>query len=47
MARLPVDALAEVPRKTDILLEYTEKIGDEDEVSRLRAKMIILVNRVR
>lgn len=47
MARLPVDALAEELRKTDMLLEYAEKIGDENEVSRLRAKMIILVNRVR
>ena len=47
MARLPVDALAEELRKTDMLLEYAEKIGDEDEVSRLRAKMTILVGRIR
>ena len=47
MARLPVDALAEELRKADMLLEYAEKIGDEDEVSRLRTKMIILVKRVR
>ena len=46
MARLPVDALAEELRKTDMLLEYAEKIGDEDEASRLRAKMLILLNRV-
>ena len=47
MARLPVDALAEELRKTDMLLEYAEKIGDEDEASRLRAKMTILVGRAR
>lgn len=47
MARLPVDALAEELRKTDMLLEYAEKIGDEDEVSRLRTKMIVLLNRIR
>lgn len=47
MARLPVDALAEDLRKTDMLLEYAEKVGDEDEVSRLRAKMMILVGRIR
>ena len=47
MARLPVDALAEELRKTDMLLEYAEKIGDEDEASRLRTKMMLLVNRVR
>ena len=47
MARLPVDALAEELRKTDMLLEYAEEIGDEDEVSRLRTKMTILVNRIR
>ena len=47
MARLPVDALAEELRKTDMLLEYAEKIGDEEEVSRLRKKLMALVNRVR
>lgn len=47
MARLPVDALAEELRKTDMLLEYADKIGDEDEASRLRTKMMLLVNRVR
>ena len=47
MARLPVDALAEELRKTDMLLEYAEKIGDEDAVSRLRTKMTILVSRIR
>ena len=47
MARLPVDALAEELRKTDMLLEYAEKIGDEDEASRLRTKLMVLVNRVR
>ena len=46
MARLPVDALAEELCKTDMLLEYAEKIGDEDEASRLRMKMMALVNRV-
>lgn len=47
MARLPVDALAEELRKTDMLLEYADKIGDEDEASRLRKKLMALVNRVR
>ena len=47
MAKLPVDALAEELRKTDMLLEYVEKIGDEEEVSRLRTKMTILVSRIR
>ena len=47
MARLPIDALAEELRKTDMFLEYAEKIGDEDEVSRLRTKMMILLNRIR
>ena len=47
MAQLPVDALAEELRKTDMLLEYAEKIGDENEASRLRMKMMVLVNRVR
>ena len=47
MARLPVDALAEELRKTDMLLEYAEKIGDENEASRLRTKMMALVDRVR
>ena len=47
MARLPVDALAEELRKTDMFLEYAEKIGDEDEVARLRTKMMILVGRIR
>ena len=47
MARLPVDALAEELRKTDMLLEYAEKIGDEEEVSRPRTKMMILLNRIR
>ena len=46
MARLPVDALAEELRKTDMLLEYAEKIGDEGEASRLRRKLIILMKRV-
>lgn len=47
MARLPVDALAEELRKTDMLLEYADKIGDEVEASRLRKKLMALVNRVR
>ena len=47
MAQLPVDALAEELCKTDMLLEYAEKIGDEEEVSRLRTKMTILVSRIR
>ena len=47
MAKLPVDALAEELRKTDMLLEYAEKIGDEEEVSCLRTKMTILVSRIR
>lgn len=47
MAKLPVDALAEELRKTDMLLEYAEKLGDENEVSRLRTKMTILVSRIR
>ena len=47
MAQLPVDILAEELRKTDMLLEYAEKIGEEEEASRLRTKMMALVNRVR
>ena len=47
MARLPVDALAEELRKTDMLLEYAEKIGDENQVSSLRTKMTILISRIR
>ena len=47
MAQLPVDTLAEELRKTDMLLEYAEKIEDEAEASRLRTKMMALVNRVR
>lgn len=47
MARLPVDALAEELRRTDMLLEYAEKIGDDAEASRLRRKMMVLVDSIR